>query len=79
MPRPAARYEIREVAGAEADRALDLAEAVWGRRPLDQHVLRALELAGSYVSVALDGTGRQVGMCLGIVDRRYVFARPEDR
>lgn len=58
---------VVEVSGAEADRALDLAEAVWGQRPLNQHVLRALELAGSYVSVALDGAGRQVGMCLGIV------------
>lgn len=55
------------VRGAEADRALDLAESVWGQRPLNDAVLRALELAGSYVSVALDGSGRQVGMCLGIV------------
>lgn len=56
-----------EVAGAEADRALDLAESVWGQRPLNDAVLRALELAGSYVSAALDGSGRQIGMCLGIV------------
>ena len=67
MPRAAAQYEIRTVVGAEADRALDLAESVWGQRPLNDAVLRALELAGSYVSVALDGSGRQVGMCLGIV------------
>ena len=67
MTRAAARYEIRTVRGAEADRALDLAESVWGQRPLNDAVLRALELAGSYVSVALDGSGRQVGMCLGIV------------
>ena len=56
-----------EVRGNDADRALDLAESVWGQRPLNDAVLRALELAGSYVSVALDGTGSQVGMCLGIV------------
>lgn len=57
---------IRTVAGADADRALDLAESVWGTRPIDGHVLRALELAGSYVSVAeLDGS--LVGMCLGMV------------
>jgi predicted GNAT superfamily acetyltransferase len=67
MSRTAARYEIREVSGDDADRALDLAEAVWGARPLNDAVLRALELAGSYVSVALDGSGRQLGMCLGIV------------
>lgn len=58
---------VVEVVGSEADRALDLAEAVWGQRPLNEAVLRALELAGSYVSVARDGEGRQVGMCLGIV------------
>ena len=67
MARPAAQYAIRTVAGADADRALDLAESVWGQRPLNDAVLRALELAGSYVSVALDGDGRQIGMCLGIV------------
>lgn len=60
-------YDIREVTGAEADRALDLAEAVWGARPLNDAVLRALELAGSYVSVAVDATGDPIGMCLGIV------------
>jgi predicted GNAT superfamily acetyltransferase len=60
---------IRTVAGADADRALDLAESVWGTRPLDGHVLRALELAGSYVSVAeIDGS--LVGMCLGMVGVR---------
>lgn len=61
--------EIRivEVSGDDADRALDLAESVWGQRPLNDAVLRALELAGSYVSVALDAAGHQVGMCLGIV------------
>ena len=67
MPRPAARYEIRTVVGAEADRALDLAESVWGQRPLNDAVLRALELAGSYVTVAVDDVGDQLGMCLGIV------------
>lgn len=67
MTPTAARYEVREVRGADADRALDLAESVWGQRPLNDAVLRALELAGSYVSVALDGDGRQIGMCLGIV------------
>jgi predicted GNAT superfamily acetyltransferase len=67
MTPPASRYEIREVSGADADRALDLAESVWGQRPLNDAVLRALELAGSYVSVALDADDRQIGMCLGIV------------
>ena len=67
MPHAAARYEIRTVHGGDADRALDLAEAVWGQRPLNDAVLRALELAGSYISVALDRSGRQIGMCLGIV------------
>jgi predicted GNAT superfamily acetyltransferase len=57
---------IRTVAGADADRALDLAESVWGTRPIDGHVLRALELAGSYVSVA-EVDGDLVGMCLGMV------------
>ncbi len=57
---------MRTVTGSDADRALDLAESVWGTRPVDGHMLRALELAGSYVSVAeLDGA--LVGMCLGIV------------
>lgn len=56
-----------EVRGAEADRALDLAEVVWGQRPVSGHLLRALELAGSYVSAAIDPDGRQVGMCLGVV------------
>lgn len=58
---------VVEVRGADADRALDLAESVWGQRPLNDAVLRALELAGSYVSVALDGAGSRIGMCLGIV------------
>lgn len=57
---------IRTATGADADRALDLAESVWGTRPIDGHVLRALELAGSYVSVAELG-GELVGMCLGMV------------
>lgn len=67
MAPSAARYEIRMVTGAGADRALDLAESVWGQRPLNDAVLRALELAGSYVSVAVDDADRQIGMCLGIV------------
>jgi predicted GNAT superfamily acetyltransferase len=67
MTPTAAQYQIREASGADADRALDLAQSVWGQRPLNEAVLRALELAGSYVSVALDGAGRQIGMCLGIV------------
>lgn len=47
---------------AEIDRAIDLAEDVWGARPVSQPVLRALELAGCYVSTAhLDGD--LVGMC----------------
>jgi predicted GNAT superfamily acetyltransferase len=50
----------------EIDRAIDLAETVWGARPMAEPVLRALELAGSYVSVALDG-GEMVGMCAGFV------------
>lgn len=58
--------DIRTVTGPDADRALDLAESVWGTRPVDQHLLRALELAGSYVSVA-EEDGALVGMCLGIV------------
>jgi len=57
---------IRTVTGPDADRALDLAGAVWGSRPIDEHLLRALELAGSYVSVAEVG-GELAGMCLGIV------------
>lgn len=57
---------VRTVTGADADRALDLAQAVWGTRPIDGHLLRALELAGSYVSVA-EEDGDLVGMCLGIV------------
>ena len=57
---------MRTVSGADADRALDLAESVWGTRPVDAHMLRALELAGSYVSVA-EVDGDLVGMCLGIV------------
>ena len=60
-------YEIREVTGADADRALDLAERVWGARPLNDATLRALELAGSYVSIAADPDDTVVGMCLGIV------------
>ncbi len=67
MTPSAAQYEIRLATGAEADRALDLAEAVWGARPLNDAVLRALELAGSYVSVAVGPTGDLLGMCLGIV------------
>ncbi|HEU5082404.1 MAG TPA: GNAT family N-acetyltransferase [Acidimicrobiales bacterium] len=60
-------YEIRLASGTDADRALDLAEAVWGSRPLNEATLRALELAGSYVSIAVDAGDRVVGMCLGIV------------
>lgn len=60
-------FEIRLASGADADRALDLAEAVWGSRPVNEATLRALELAGSYLSVAVDGGDRVVGMCLGMV------------
>lgn len=60
-------FEIRLASGGDADRALDLAEAVWGSRPLNEATLRALELAGSYVSVAVDDADEVVGMCLGIV------------
>ncbi len=61
------RFEIRLAGGADADRALDLAEAVWGARPLNEATLRALELAGSYVSIAVDDADHVIGMCLGIV------------
>ena len=61
--------QVRTVASpADVDRALDLAEAVWGERPLDSHTMRALELAGCYISVAEEpGRTEPVGMCLGIV------------
>lgn len=59
--------EIRTAATTDdIDRALDLAEEVWGSRPISEPVLRALELAGCYVAGAhLDG--RLVGMCAGFV------------
>lgn len=50
----------------EADAAIDLAERVWGSRPLSEPMLRALELAGMYVSVARDADDL-VGMCAGFV------------
>lgn len=58
---------------AEVDRAIDLAESVWGARPINDAMLRALELAGCYVAVARDGGGGDVGggdvvgMCAGFV------------
>jgi predicted GNAT superfamily acetyltransferase len=70
-------FEIRTVDGGDADRALALATAVWGTPPLDGHMLRALELAGSYVSVAEAGD-ELLGMCLGIVgiqgDHRHLHS-----
>lgn len=56
---------LAETSG-EADAAIDLAERVWGSRPVSEPMLRALELAGMYVSVARDG-GALVGMCAGFV------------
>lgn len=52
--------------GTEADAALDLAERVWGERPIAPGMLRALELAGLYLSGAFDGDDL-VGMCAGLV------------
>jgi len=70
-------FDIRTVSGDDADRALALATAVWGTPPLDGHMLRALELAGSYVSVAEAGD-ELLGMCLGIVgiqgDHRHLHS-----
>lgn len=60
-------YEIRLASGTDADRALDLAERVWGSRPLNDATLRALELAGAYISIAVDSTDDVIGMCLGMV------------
>ncbi len=53
---------------AEVDRALDVAEAIWGSRPISDPMIRALEFAGSYVSVARRrGDPDPVGMCAGFV------------
>lgn len=50
----------------EVDRALALAERVWGAPPVSRPIARAQSLAGWYVSVALD-SGDPVGMCAGFV------------
>lgn len=50
----------------EVDAAIDLAESVWGARPITDPMLRALEFAGSYVALAVDGD-TPVGMCAGFV------------
>ena len=50
----------------DVDRALDVAEAVWGSRPVTDPIARAMELAGWYCAVARDG-GDLVGMCAGFV------------
>lgn len=55
----------------ETDRALDVAEAVWGARPVTDPIARAMDFAGWYLAVAqidVAGVGPQpVGMCAGFV------------
>lgn len=52
----------------EVDRALDIAEAVWGWRPISDPMMRALEFAGCYVSTARRaGDPEPLGMCAGFV------------
>lgn len=59
--------EIRLAASDEdVDRALALAEEVWGAPPLNLPVARALSLAGWYVALAHDDE-ELVGMCAGFV------------
>ncbi len=50
----------------EVDRALALAERVWGAPPISRPIARAQTFAGWYVSLALDD-GTLVGMCAGFV------------
>lgn len=50
----------------EVDRALALAERVWGAPPVSLPIARAQTFAGWYVSVALDDD-TPVGMCAGFV------------
>lgn len=50
----------------ETDRALDVAEAVWGARPVTDPIARAMDFAGWYVALARDH-GEAVGMCAGFV------------
>lgn len=50
----------------ETDRALDVAEAVWGARPVTDPIARAMDFAGWYVAVARDAD-EIVGMCAGFV------------
>lgn len=53
---------------AEVDRALDVAETIWGARPISDPMMRALEFAGCYVSVARrHGEPGPIGMCAGFV------------
>ena len=51
---------------AEVDRALALAEHVWGAPPVTLPIARAQTFAGWYVSLALDD-GDPIGMCAGFV------------
>lgn len=54
--------------GAGVEQALDLAESVWGARPVTGPMMRALEFAGCYVSVARrPGDFDPIGMCAGFV------------
>lgn len=50
----------------EVDRALALAETVWGAPPVTRPIARAQTFAGWYASIALDD-GAPVGMCAGFV------------
>lgn len=50
----------------EVDRALALADRVWGAPPVTLPIARAQTFAGWYVSVALE-EGAPVGMCAGFV------------
>lgn len=53
----------------ETDRALDVAEAVWGARPVTDPIARAMDFAGWYIAVAHDDASADepVGMCAGFV------------
>ncbi|WP_436794174.1 GNAT family N-acetyltransferase [Actinospongicola halichondriae] len=53
----------------EVDRALSLAEQVWGAPPVSRPIARALTFAGWYVATAADD-GDLVGMCAGFVGVR---------
>ncbi len=50
----------------DVDRALAVAEQVWGQPPISRPVARALSFAGWYVAVARDDD-EIVGMCAGVV------------